>query len=259
MTIQIDPKELCRRLSALLDTDRFRLGVANLAGDRFFVAHFLASVSQGEGLGEAAVGMIGQDELAGRIRDLKRHELEERGHKEQTLDVATELFPEHFEGGHYRYPDALDGRVYYVAVLEANRKRLEERDRYSRLNLYLTTTFAYEVMVVLLYRAVADAIAASPLDETLRSRIGGVLESILVEEETHLGVLDQHAALHATDRSDLGFDAALMLDRLERLEESDYEIPARHAVAEVEGMMAQYSDPARRRAEIQAGAPPDKR
>ena len=82
------------------------------------------------------------------------------------------------------------------------------------------------------------------------------MESILAEEETHLGVLDPHAALLATDRRGLGGEAVEMLDRLERLEASDYEIPARHAVEQVEAMMAEYTKPERRRAEIEAGAAP---
>lgn len=46
-------------------------------------------------------------------------------------------------------------------MLEKNRARLKELGHYYRLNLYMTTTFAYEVMVMLLYRAVADAVVTS--------------------------------------------------------------------------------------------------
>lgn len=254
--LRLDQGALCENLARLLDTPRFGAGMRALAGDRFFVAHFLASVSQGEGLGEAAVGMVGQEELAHRIRDLKKQELEERGHKEQTLAIAERLFPEYFAGGRYRFEGALSGRPYYVAVLEANRARLKRAGRYSRLSLYLTTTFAYEVMVLLLYRAVADAVAASDLDADLRERVGAVLESILAEEETHLGVLGQHEALLATDRSDLGHEAREMLDTLELLDASDYEIPARHAVEQVVVMMERYAEPERYRVEIEAGAVP---
>jgi hypothetical protein len=161
--IQLDEGALLAELAPLLDAPRCRAGLRNLAGDPFFVAFFLTSVSQGEGLGEAAVGMIGQDELAARIRDLPKQEREERGHKERTIDAARDLFPEWFAGDAYRFPDALQGRTYYVEVLERNRERLRAEGRYSRLNLYLTTTFAYEIMVLLLYRAVADAVRSSPL------------------------------------------------------------------------------------------------
>lgn len=257
MKISIDEAELCRALAVRLDDPEFQAGIANLANDSFFVAHFLVSVSQGEGLGEAAVGMIGQDELASLIHDLKRQEREERAHKERTIDAARELFPEYFEDGCYRHENALDGRPYYVAVLESNRARLKQRDRYSRLNLYLTTTFGYEVMVVLLYRTVADAIAASALPSHIRERIVSVLESILAEEETHLGILDQHNVLLRTSRKHLSEDARTMLDSLETLGDEDYEHPAAHAVEQVAAMMRRYGNPARQRADIEAGRLPE--
>jgi hypothetical protein len=63
--IRLDENQVARDLEPLLEVPCFRVGATNLADDPFFVAFFLVSVSQGEGLGEAAVAMIGQDELAG--------------------------------------------------------------------------------------------------------------------------------------------------------------------------------------------------
>jgi hypothetical protein len=143
-------------------------------------------------------GALRQEELAVLIHGLTRQEDEERGHKEGTREAALELFPDLFDGERYRYDAQLSGRPYYVTVLEANRARLEQRDCYTRVSLYLTTTFGYEVMVVLLYEAVARAVAASPLPPEIRDRVVSVLRGILAEEETHLGVADQHAALEAS-------------------------------------------------------------
>lgn len=254
MSIRLDEDVLVKDLEPVLASGTCRKGIATLAGDPFFVAFFLVSVSQGEGLGEAAVGMIGQEELAARILDLKRQEEEERGHKEQTLDVARELFPEFFDGAHYRHEDSLMGRPYYVAVLEENRARLKREGRYSRLNLYLTTTFGYEVMVVLLYGAVADAIERSPLPEEVRDRVGGVLDGILAEEETHLGVVDTHNGLLAMPREGLSKEARGMLAALETLTEDDYAFIAELAVRHVAMMMERYADPVRYRADIERGA-----
>jgi hypothetical protein len=143
-------------------------------------------------------GALRQEELAALIHGLTRQEDEERGHKQGTREAALELFPDLFDGELYRYDAQLSGRPYYVAVLEANRARLEQRDCYTRLSLYLTTTFGYEVMVVLLYGAVVRAIAASPLSPHIRDRVVSVLRGILAEEETHLGVVDRHAEIEAS-------------------------------------------------------------
>ena len=48
---------------------------------------------------------------------------------------------------------------HYLDVLQQNRERLKDRGVYSRLNLYLTTTFGYEIMVGLYYGAVIDAVS----------------------------------------------------------------------------------------------------
>lgn len=256
MKIDLDEDALVAELAQRLDGEAFRAGLATLASDRFFVTFFLVSVSQGEGLGEAAVGMIGHEELAKRIRELDRQREEEHGHMERTLDVARELFPEFFDDGRYRHPEALMGRHYYVTVLEANRERLAELGRRSRLNVYLTTTFGYEVMVALLYRAVADAVAASPLPEATRRRVGDVLEGILAEEATHLGIVDQHNGLLATPRDELSPDACTMLDALARLEAADYVFAAELAVEQVVAMMERYADGDAYRREIEKGVAP---
>lgn len=249
----LDETKLTEELAGLLDRDTFREGIRNLTSDRFFVTFFLSSVSQGEGLGATAVGMVGQEELARRILDLKRQEEEERGHKEQTLEAARSLFPEYFENGQYRYRHSLQGRRYYVEVLEANRARLKELGRYSRLNLYFTTTFAYEVMVVLLYRTVADAMRRSPLPPAVRDRVSAVLDRILAEEETHLGVIDQHCALLRGSRQGLSDDARAMLDKLALLSDEDYRFPTEMAVRHVVEMTSRYANAATYRAQIESG------
>lgn len=253
MTIKLEEGEVAAKLAPLLNDPSFRTGIDNLTGDDFFIVFFLASVSQGEGLGEAAVGMIGQEELAQRIRELKRHELEERGHKERTIEVALELFPEYFDDGAYRYPDSLQGREYYIEVLNQNRARLKQCGHYSRLNQYLTTTFGYEIMVVLLYRAVADALRDSELPQATRDRVVGVLDGILAEEETHVNIIQQHNALLATPREDLSQDARDMLDALSKLDAEDYLYPAELSVRQIVTMMSRYADPETYRAAIESG------
>ncbi len=253
MRIRLDEAALRRELAGRLEDPEFRLGLRSLAADPFFVAFFLMSVSQGEGLGEAAVGMIGQEEVAGLIHDLRRQELEERGHKEQTRAVARELFPETFVGDRYRYPDALEGRPYYLSVLAMNREQLSREGRLSRLNQYLTTTFGYEVMVVLLYDAVAREIERSPtLPAETRERVVAVLDRILAEEETHLGVLEQHEALCSASRKGLSAEARLLLEALEGLTAVDYRFAARLSVDEVVEMMKGYAHPPTCRGRIEA-------
>ena len=254
MTIALDERAMRDALAPLLDAPEVRAGLENLARDPFFLAFFLMSVSQGEGLGEAAVGMVRQEEVAELVLDLRRQEAEEKGHKEVTSRVALELFPEFFDDGGYRYRKALRGAPYYVAVLDANRARLRAVGRYSRLNLYLTTTFGYEVMVLLLYQAVARAVEASHPSRRVRDRVVAVLEGILREEETHLDVADQHRALLAADRGALSSEARSLLDALEPLGPGDYAFAAELSVREVVRTMADYADPVRYRAEIEASA-----
>lgn len=88
----------------------------------------------------------------------------------------------------------------------------------------------------------------------MRARVGAVLEGILAEEETHLGVVDEHNALLGTSRGDLSPEASAMLDALTTLTQEDYAFPAELAVRQVVSMMGRYADPARYRSEIEAGA-----
>ncbi|MEN8183262.1 MAG: hypothetical protein ABFS46_12090 [Myxococcota bacterium] len=254
MNLDLDEAALLRELTPALDAPRFRQGITTLSNDPFFVAYFLVSVSQGEALGEKAVALIGQEEIARLLEGLERQQREECSHKERTLDVALELFPESFDGGRYRYGDALGGQPYYLSVLEANRRRLKDLGRYSRLALYLTTTFGYEIMVMLLYRAVADAMERSQLAGPVREKVGAVLRSILEEEATHLGVIDQHNALLAASRQGLSAEAGTLLDSLACLEAADYRQPAQDSVAQVVRTMEDYAEPVRHRAAIEAGA-----
>lgn len=128
------------------------------------------------------------------IRDDKQEE--GRAHRERTIDAARALFPEYFDGERYRWKDALEGAPYYIHVLETNRGRLKELGRDSRLNLYLTTTFAYEEMVVLLYAAVAQAVSRSTLPAAMRQRIGALIArmALYATPEAHRARIEAAAA-----------------------------------------------------------------
>src|SRR5215468_1165839 len=246
----LDETAVRNRLAPLIEDPTFRRATTNLAGDRLFLSVFLMVVSLGEGLGEAGVTAIGQEEVARLMHDLRRQEFEEHGHMESARLVACELFPDLFAGGHYRYQDRLFGTDYYFTVLEANRTRLRARDRYSRLNLYMTTTFGYEIMVQLLYGAVIEAVCRSPLSEVIRERVEFVLTAILRQEDTHLGLIAQHNALLAANRSALSASACAALEQLARLDVEDYEWAAERAVCEIVSSVAVYADPAAVRAHL---------
>ena len=242
MSIALDEPAVVARLRPLADDARFRRGVDTFTSDPLFLALFLIGASQGEALGEAGVAAIGQEEIAGLMHELRRQGLEEHGHSEGTRLAAQELFPEFFDGETFRWSEHVPGLDYYFTVREANRRRLRERDRYSRLNLYLTTSFGFEVMVELLYGAVIDALAHSPLPRVVRERVTFVLTVILRQEETHLGLIAQHNALLACDRSRLSAAAVETLVRLGHLEAVDYEWAAELAVREVVRLYAGYAD-----------------
>ena len=116
--LELDEGAVRARLAPLLDDRTFRTAMTTLAGDRLLLSLFLMGVSLGEGLGEAGVAAIGQEEVAGLMHDLRRQQLEEHGHMEGTRLVACELFPDLFEGGRYRYEDRLLGTDYYFTVRE---------------------------------------------------------------------------------------------------------------------------------------------
>jgi hypothetical protein len=239
------------RLRPLIDAPEFRRGLDAMTNDPVLLAVFLMGVSQGEALGEAGVATIRQDEIARLLHDLRRQELEEHGHHAGTRMIVRDLFPELFAGDRFLHEDALNAAAYYFGVLQANRVRLRARGRYTRLNLYLTTTFGYEVMVQLLYGAVIDALRrATRLPSRVAEEVIVVLTMILRQEETHLAMVEQHNALLAADRAALSADAGALLDALGRLTEEDYEWTAELAVREVVPTMSCYARP--------VGGPPAK-
>jgi hypothetical protein len=250
MGIELDEDAVRERLRPLIAVPSFAHAMARLVDDPVLLSIFLMGVSLGEGLGEAGVATIGEEEIAALMHDLRRQRLEEHGHMEGTRLVVRELFPEHFDGDRYRYADRLIGTDYYYTVREANRTRLRERERYSRLNLYLTTSFGYEIMVGLLYGAVIDALARSSLPRALTERIAFVLTVILRQEETHLGIVAQHDALLAADRRTLSPGAVAALARLALLGADDYGWVAEVAVREIVRTTAIYGEPARLRAHL---------
>ena len=109
-------------------------------------------------------------------------------------------------------------------------------------------------MVLLLYGAFARRMAHSPLPPGIRDRVIGVIESILIEEETHLGVVEQHNALLTAPRQELSAEARSMLDRLVKLSDDDYRFAAELSVSNVVAMVSRYSDGVAYRREIEARA-----
>src|SRR5439155_15456230 len=129
---------------------------------------FLMGVSHAEGVGEAAVRAIGQDEIAALLS------APHAATREARL-VAEGLFAEFFDHGQYRYEEHVFGRESYFRIREANRRRLRERGKYSGLNLYLTTTFGHELMSELVHAAMRDALGRSPLPRPVTDRIASFL------------------------------------------------------------------------------------
>jgi hypothetical protein len=252
MGIDLDEDVIRGRLAHYMDEPSVVRGIREMLSDTFLLAYFLMSVSEGEAMGEAGVAAIREEEIAELIRDIDRQEREEAGHKQLSLDLARELFPDYFDADGYRYRDRLSGRDYYVAVLQENRRRLKERGRYSRLNLYLTTTFGYEIMVGLYYGAVVEAVAASELPPELKSPIARQLRRILDEEDTHLAIATQHDALLEADRSGLSPRTVELLEGLEKLTADDYEWAADLSMREVVKLIARYGEGPSYRAEIES-------
>jgi hypothetical protein len=244
MSLALHEAAVREKLAAYLDGPEVRRGLLEMVADPFLLAFFLMSVSEGEAMGEAGVAAIREEEIAALIHDIERQEREEGGHKQGSLDLARELFPDYFDAGEYRYARALTGREYYVTVLQQNRQHLKDRGLYSRLNLYLTTTFGYEVMVVLYYGAVIDAVEASDLPADVKARVAAELRRILAEEETHLEIEEQHNALLAADRSALGARAGI----------DDYHWAAELAIRKVAKMIGRYGGGEAFRREIEARA-----
>jgi hypothetical protein len=256
MSIGLDEPAIRARLASWLEDDDVRRGLRAMTADSGLMAFFLMSVSEGEAMGAAGVAAIRDEEIARLLHDLERQEREEEGHHQLSGDLARELFPEFFDAnGAYLHASRLTGREYYTSVLQENRQRLKERGAYSRLNLYLTTTFGYEVMVALYYGAVIEAVERSELPPALRDRIASQLRRILDEEEGHLEIAQQHDHLLAADRSGLGPRAAEMLEKLELLTAQDYAWTAELCMRHIAEMAARYAGGAAYRAEIESPAP----
>jgi hypothetical protein len=243
VTITVDERAVVEALRPVTRDEVFRRSLATMILDPRSRALFLVGLSRGEALGEAGVAAIGQEEVAALLHDLERQRLEEHGHSEGAWLLAHELCPEHFRGDEFRLQESVGGTAYYFKVREANRTRLRRLDRYSRLNLYLTTSFGYEVMVELLFDSVLDAVAGSTLSREEADRIRFVLGVIRAQEETHLGLVAQHNALLGVDRTCLGPGAVDMLERLERIEDRDYLWAAEMAVREIVPFMSVYAFP----------------
>jgi hypothetical protein len=254
MPIELSEEATREKLAHFMDDPRVVKGIREMISDRFLLAFFLMSVSEGEAMGEAGVAALREEEIADLIHDIERQQIEEAGHKRLSLDLARDLFPEFFDDGEYRFADRLSGREYYVAVLQRNREHLQERGVYSKLNLYLTTTFGYEIMVGLYYGAVLDAIAASDLEPALKDPLLLQLRRILDEEDTHLEIATQHDHLLEADRGALAPKTVELLERLEKLEADDYEWAAELSMKQIVETIGRYADGARYRAEIESAA-----
>ncbi len=255
MRVELHEAGVREKLAVHLQGPQVKQGLAHMVNDPFLLAFFLMSVSEGEGMGEAGVAAIRDEEIARLLHDIERQEREEGGHEQGPLELARELFPEYFDGGVYRYASKLTGREYYLTVLQQNRQHLKDRGLYSRLNLYLTTTFGYEVMVVLYYGATIDALEASALPASTRRRVAAELRRILSEEETHLEIEEQHNTLLRADRSALGPRAVELLDALARLSAEDYHWAAELAMREVARSIERYAAGPDFRREIEASSP----
>jgi hypothetical protein len=255
MIIELDENAIRDKVAHYMTAPPVVQGIREMLSDRFLLAFFLMSVSEGEAMGEAGVAAIREEEVARLVADIERQQREEAGHKQLSLDLARSLFPEYFgRDGYYRYQDRLTGRGYYLRVLQQNRDRLRERGRYSRLNLYLTTTFGYEIMVGLYYGAVLDAVERSDMPTELRHAVAGQLRRILDEEDTHLSIATQHDALLRADRSELSERTVSLLDDLAKLSADDYEWAADLSVREVVGLIGDYARGDAFRSEIEAAA-----
>ena len=255
MAIELHENAIRDKFAHYMEDPLVVRGLAEMVSDRFLLAFFLMSVSEGEAMGEAGVAAIREEEIAKLIQDIERQEREEAGHKQLSLDLARSLFPEFFDDGVYRYNEKLMGRDYYVAVLQQNRQRLKDRGRYSRLNLYLTTTFGYEIMVGLHYGAVIEAVAASGLSPELKDPIVRQLRRILDEEDTHLEIATQHNVLLEADRSGLGPRTVELLEALEALTTDDYEWAVELSMKEIVKTIGRYTEGPAFREEIEGAAP----
>jgi hypothetical protein len=252
MTIELSESAISAKFAHYLDDVSAAAGLREMVSSPFLLAFFLMSVSEGEAMGEAGVASIREEEIAQLIHDIERQQREEAGHKQLTLDLSRDLFSEYFDDGQYRYRNQLTGRDYYLTVLKDNRDRLKERGVYSKLNLYLTTTFGYEIMVGLYYGAVIEAVIASDLSPRLKDPISTQLRRILDEEDTHLEIASQHNVLLEADRGPLGSKTVGLLEALEGLTTNDYEWAAERSMKEIVKTIGLYVGAEKFRAEIEA-------
>ncbi len=259
MTIILDEDAVRERLRPVIETPEYALGLQNLTNYRLMLAIFLMGAAEGERLGEAGVAAIRQEELARLIHNLRQQELEEHGHGESARMLAEEFFPEYFaDDGSFLYDHVRTGAPYYLKVREINRARLKERGVYSRLNMYMTTSFGYEIMVQLLYGSLIEAVQRSTLPKDIVGRVEFVLTAILAQEETHLEMVGQHNTLLEADRSTLSPEACEALDMLGKLTAEDYEWIADVAVQEIVPTIVRYADADAFHAMADAGAPAER-
>lgn len=242
MTIQLDEAATLEKYRHIVETAEFRRGLNNMVHDPLCFTTFLMGVWDGELMGEQAVATLRQDEIANLIHGLHQQQMEEHGHGEAVRLIALQYFPGYFEDGEFRYQAQASGLPYYMLVREANRQRLKQQDKYTRLNLYMTTTFGYEIMVELYYGAVIQEVKKSSLPKDMRDHVASVLQIILDQEETHLGLIAQHNALLQADRTGLSEEACAMLDALGRVTAEDYDWIAGLAVEQIVPSSARFLD-----------------
>jgi hypothetical protein len=243
VTLTVDAHAVVEALRPLTRDALFRRSLATMLRDPRSRALFLVGLSRAEALGEAGVAAIGGEEAAALLHELERQRLEEHGHSEGAWLLARELCAEYFQGEEFRLAASVGSTGTYFTVREANRARLRRLDRYSRLNLYLTTSFGFEVMVELLFDAVLEELAGSTLARDAADRVRFVLGVIRAQEDTHLSLVEQHNALLDVDRSPLGAGAVAMLERLERIDDGDYLWAAEVAVRHIVPVMSVYAFP----------------
>jgi hypothetical protein len=242
--IELDEHQLRERLRPLADDQRFRDAIANVTTEPLLLSLFLMGVSQSEGLDEAEVAAIGTEEIVRLVRGLRR------SHGAGMRAVVEELFPEFFDHGQYRYEDNVFGRDDYLAVREANRRRLRERGRYSPLNLHLTTSFGQEMMADVLHGTVGDALARSRLSHTVTEKVTAALARGRGGTAADAGPIAQHNALLATDRRALSPAAVEAVEGLASLTPADYVWTAELAVREMVAAYVPYADAGALRARL---------
>jgi len=232
--IALDAGALRERLRAVIDDARLQKAIANVTADRLLLSLFLAGAAHGEGVAEAGVAAIAEPAVADVLCPAGAE-------TDPTKLVVQDLFPELFDHGQYRYEDVV-GRDYYFTLRDANRRRLRERGRFSRLNVHLTTTFGYAVMVDVVYGAVIDALGRSPLPRALAERAAAVLATIVGRDGSATAVVARHNALLAVPRDTLSPSACEALQLLERLTALDYEWAADLAAREIVAAYAPWAD-----------------